>query len=61
MFWRAIKDLGYVSDDNRFIIRYNNDCNMWSLYDNHLNITKMYPFPTMARTAAEYEKEFSQA
>ena len=60
MYWKTVKE-GYVSDDNRFIIRYNNDCNMWSLYDTHLNITKMYQFPKMARTAAEHEKEFSQA
>ena len=60
MYWKTVKE-GYVSDDNRFTIRYNNDCDMWSLYDNHLNITKMYQFPKMARTAAEYEKEFSQA
>ena len=60
MYWKTVKE-GYVSDDNRFIIRYNNDCDMWSLYDSHLNITKMYQSPKMARTAAEYEKEFSQA
>lgn len=60
MFWRAVKE-GYVSEDDRFIIQYNESCDMWMLKDSHLNITKMYQFPKLAMTAAEYEKEFSQA